>query len=592
MADEEEIGYRFVVEGTAETAAAFDKVAAAMKEQQRVQKMISETSSDIQRRNEIESIKKQAAEVNASESAFKRFNSAVVAANTNQVQFTAQLSKANLQFGQFRSAAGASAALVGNFGQSLAVIAPETTGFTKALQQGGMALSQFLGVLGGGPGILLGGAVAGLGLLMSAMATSKREADELAAATAKNTAELNAYLEQISSTRERVGQRLAKAADARSYEQRFQAGALSSQEYATEGAAARELAGRADEIRRRMLEANAAGQFEAANKLSAELAKALAAPARGEQARGFEQAARALEESISSGAVAARTIDIERELLEEAAAARAGGGGGGGRARAGTAGQGGALGTSDAAAFMMGQAEGGGLAARLQAESEAALKFQQDRVQQTYEAEQLQFEAKRQYAEAYTELVEQEAAKQLEAVTARQALERTAEQQLAMAKMQAVQMGTGAALKGISEVMKGHKLQIGAILEGLGDQFVAAGTGLIFQGLGLSANPVSPGAGAGMIAVGTAEVAFGLGLGAAGARGPGGSSATGSAGSNAGRPGGDGGAYSPYRDTFTPSSTAGPVIVNVTMPTVLSPTAEDGLRVQQAIDAGMRVYGR
>ena len=589
MADEEEIAYKFKVEGTAETAAAFDKTTAAMKEQQRVQKMITDTSSDIRRRNEIESLKKQAAEVNANESAFKRFSATVAAANNNQVQFTNQLVKANLQFGQFRSAAGASAALVGNFGQSLAVVAPETTGFVKALQQGGMALSQFLGILGGGPGILLGGAVAGLGLLMSAMASSKREADELAAATAKNTAELNAYLEQISSTRERVGQRLAKAADTRSYEQRFQAGELSSAEYATEGAASRELAAQAEDIRRRMLEANAAGQFDAANKLSAELAKALAAPARGEQARGFEQAARALEESISSGAVAARTIDIERELLEEAAAARAGGGAG--RARAGAAGPAGTIGTSDAAAFMMGQAEGGTLAERMQAESDAALKIQQETMQRSIESEQLLFEAKRQFAEDYTFLVEEESQRQLQAVMQRQAAEKAAEQQLAMARMQAVQMGTGAALKGISEVIKGHKLQIGAILEGLGDQFVASGTGLIFQGLGMSA--IVPGSGAGAIAVGTAEVAFGLGLGAAGARGPGGSSATSSAGGGgAGRPGGDGGAYSPYRDTFTPSSTAGPVFVNVTMPTVLSPTAEDGLRVQQAIDAGMRVYGR
>jgi hypothetical protein len=92
--------------------------------------------------------------------------------------------------------------------------------------------------------------------------------------------------------------------------------------------------------------------------------------------------------------------------------------------------------------------------------------------------------------------------------------------------------------------------------------------------------------GGAMVALGAAEMAVGLGLGAAGsAMQPPTASAGGTAGST--------GDSSPIRSNASSNgdSGRGPTVIYIDMPTVVSPSAEDGMRIRQAIDAASRVYG-
>lgn len=169
--------------------------------------------------------------------------------------------------------------------------------------------------------------------------------------------------------------------------------------------------------------------------------------------------------------------------------------------------------------------------------------------------------------------------------------ERLSEQRSANDKMyqavavQSSQIIAGAAIKSFQTMAKGQKAQIGMILEGIGDQAVAMGTMTVFDGIAKSIllDPRGPP----LIGIGGAEVAFGMGLGAVGAHGAGGSASGG--GKAQDNPYG----ANPYSNPQSPvNQNTGPTIININMPTVLSPSAEDGLRVQQALDAKNRVYGR
>ncbi len=151
-----------------------------------------------------------------------------------------------------------------------------------------------------------------------------------------------------------------------------------------------------------------------------------------------------------------------------------------------------------------------------------------------------------------------------------------------------------AATAGLANLAKGHKVSMGAIVESLGDQLVARGTMDGFEGASrlLSSYGIDP-TGWSLVALGATEVTAGIAMGAAGARNGGSASGGGGGRGRGGRGGGAsvGGASGPLRSRDGGGSGGGDTIVHVTMPTVVSPSAEDGRRVNQAIRESRRVYG-
>ena len=79
---------------------------------------------------------------------------------------------------------------------------PSISEYSGTIDIGIRSMSGFLGLLGGGPGIVLGGVVAAVGLLGAAMGSAKKEADELAKSTDKNSHSFAEYIEQIAKARD------------------------------------------------------------------------------------------------------------------------------------------------------------------------------------------------------------------------------------------------------------------------------------------------------------------------------------------------------------------------------------------------------
>jgi hypothetical protein len=148
-------------------------------------------------------------------------------------------------------------------------------------------------------------------------------------------------------------------------------------------------------------------------------------------------------------------------------------------------------------------------------------------------------------------------------------------------------MAGGAAANAFAAMARGEKVSMKAILASLGSQAIAAGTMKLFEAA-FAAFTLNPAA-AGMAAVGTAQIAFGAALSGAGA---GGGPSTGGGGGGS-LPGGR-----PVSPTFVPGSedtgakNPQPTVVhNHYHPAVVSPSAQDGRRSQEALDE-MRRQGR
>lgn len=573
--EEDKVEIKVTSEGTQQVAKDFDQMAGAMEKTVRTQKMLNDTGADIQRRNRIEDVKREARELNNVSHSFRNVAQNVVPAND-------ALQKATFQFGQFRAASAASAALLGNLGRSFTQIVPAAGGFQSVLQSGGMAMSQFLGILGGGPGILLGGAVAALGMLATAMANSKKEAEELAAETKRNNEELQEYLKTIGELRSKASERIGASKQAREYEDKFRSGSLSSDEYAAERAGSKDLRGQLGDITRRKNAAYAAGnQGDNVRTLAALETQAMNAPIRGEQARVFEQKAREREAAAAQNAEDLRMARHAEEVARADQEARAKGGG-----------------KAERTGFGFQAPEE--TQRQLQALSDLSVKMATDTQVAEYAVWKTGHDEK--YAALQTELderirVENEViAVQKEKEGERRALEAEADakmrernQLFTSMVMQNSQMVASTLIKAYTDMAKGHKVQLGTILEGVGDQMVAQGTFYIFDGIArlISLNP----GGAALVGVGTAMVAAGTGLGAAGANSAGGSNADARTATK------DRTNYAdPYGDTQAGrtnggGNAGGPTVVNVYMPSVLTPTAEDGLRVQEALRKSRGVYG-
>jgi len=563
VAEQGEVRIKVTAEGTTQAAKEIDKVTASLERQRKTEEMIAKTSDDLRRKNKVTAIQAEAAAQNQLFEATQR-------TATSATQVATALGGTTQQFGKFRSSIAASASLMGGLGAQFATLVPATAGMTKALQVGGASMAQFLGVLGGGPGMLLGGAVAAVGALAAYMSSATKEADELAKATEANAKAMGSYLTQIQKLRSEVTAAQAQKRDEGSLYSRLSSNRGSVQEYEAEiGTIESRLGndyysqGRIDKLYQ-----SGTGR-EAIVKTQAERA---ALQKRLEQMRGGlsyaqEQAAAGAQQASEQ---AAAGLDFDAAGTPGAPAKTAG--------------------TGDA--FAREQANQDVIAKLKAMESD----YSMEQRERTWEDQDIAIEAARAKEEETVAALERQHTYEREQLEITAAVrdremqkERQQRLQLAMIGVQTSQMMAGAALKGISEVVKGHKLQMGAIVEGIGDQMVAQGTAHLFQGM---AAAVLGTPAAALLGIGSAEIAAGLALGAVGARGAGGSASESKAAEKAGRDDPRGGPTDtdPYRNTFSPGINQ-PSVINIYLPSVLSATAEDGVRIRDALKQATNVYG-
>lgn len=562
MADDQ-IKIRIAAEGATQAAGEVDKLQKSLERQQKTQAMIAATTQQIQKQNMTASLKAEAAEVNNVAMALQR--------NQQAVQATAQ---AVNQFGvntqQLRAKLSPAASLIGSLTSQLTVLAPEATGAARALQVFGMAGSNFLGVLGGGPGIVLGGAVAAIGALATYMASAKKEADDLAKATEANAKAMGTYLDQLTKLRGEVSAARSQIKSEGDLQNRLRSGQGTSEEYGTEiDLLQRRLSNQyySDATLKGLLSARNRDEWDRRQQMRARLERQRDQFTRFQSAAGEQEAA-------------ARQIEFDRRTLElelEANPIEEKKGDGKNPYGPGW----GPVSEQMENLRKLYNDNANKIAEddlriaqeKRQAEADAFLAQMDEKARLTQEAREREAEleelAREQDAQSHARHMQQLAAQ-------RKMYQDTA--------VQSSQIVAGAAIKSFQLMAKGQKAEVGAILEGIGDQIVAMGTGYIFKGIAESIllNPQGPA----LIGVGTAAVGFGIGLGAAGARAPGGSSA-GGAPANSNQFGAN-----PYSNPQSPvNENKGPTIININMPTVVSPSPEDGERVRRAIAEAERVYG-
>jgi len=137
--------------------------------------------------------------------------------------------------------------------------------------------------------------------------------------------------------------------------------------------------------------------------------------------------------------------------------------------------------------------------------------------------------------------------------------------------------------KSLQDVVKGKKLEAGAIIESIGDSLFADGTANVLKAAALAWIPGYGWAAAGpLAAAGAAEIATGLAMGAAGARmtggsqagGKGGGAATPAAGTELGR----------QSDQYSniPTTSGAPVVINIS---TLNPSREAGVAIYDSMRA-------
>jgi hypothetical protein len=533
---------------------------------------------------------------------------------------------------KLRSQVGAGASAISQLGHAFAQVVPEVAGFQNALDIGMRSLGGMLGVLGGGPGIVLGGVVAAVGLLGSAMTSAKKEADELAKSTEANRKALGDYLSQITNLRQQVGQKQAANIGEAAKEQSLTKGTASAQDYAIEVEALQKLQTQRDTVNKELAAAYAEGNHDevvrlasirdAINKSTARIAELskLGTAVRGEdlgqkqaeaknkqdkldfegdlaEAGGMPEDKKKAAKPDDEASKTLARLDANRAAIEKLRDMQAD--------------------------YRDKQIEADKAAAKLEADNEIqTAKDKIEQIQRQYQ--QLEFnkkalvstsldEQKQAMDAALGEAIDSVAAKDAQQIAQLEEMRRAAWQeshdlfmQLEDEKAQQVSLniqkeksersqvtqslmalGTTAAqltAKQLSEAVKGHKIQAAMILEGIGDAMVAEGVRVMFQG-GAQLLMGNYASGGGLIALGAAEMGVGLGLGAAGAAAQPPPTATGNGASTT--------PASPIRDNQQSSNEnqRGPTVIYIDMPTVVSPSAEDGMRVRQAIDAASRVYG-
>lgn len=581
VAENDEIAIKIKADGAAETAKELDALTASLEKQRKTQEMIAKTAEQIKRNNVIDAIKKEAAEVNNLSAALQRNLAATQ-------QSAAAIGNQTSGLEGLRAKLGPTVALLGTLGTAFSQLMPQASGTIGAIQKVAASMSQVMAFAGSGGsvagpwGAVAGGIVGLISGIATAMGQAKTEADALAKATAENAKALGDYVEQITRLRGAMSAKISGTQNETDLRTRLLKGQGTEQEYKAEIATQNarldnpyySKAYTLTDLRKR---AQIGTEADAIRDYVTQLAGQMSEVKGQGYAATSNAADKRTQELVLAGSDVKEGKTPQQAWAEYVNKVKNTKGADNSFAMEQLGGD-----PNEMSEFSAG-------VLRDQAPSDKAAA---KRVDDAKRWKEMEIRINNETIEAINADREDAAAKDLARMNKRKDDLEKISQQEAAAQMAAVQMVTGASLKGISEVLKGKKLESGAILESLGDQFVAAGTGLIFTGLGLSANPFMPGSGAGMVSIGAAEVGFGLTLGAAGARMPGGSnSGGGGAGSAATGAGTVGAANDPYRNTFTPPGGGGPTIINLNFPTLLTPSAVDGARIEMAMAQARRVYG-
>lgn len=625
MADEKPIKIKVTADGTKEAADGLSKIGDQLDRQKSAIKAMDDAVAQSGYLARLAQYKAEATKLNA----VQEENAATVKKLTVSVKENAEAFADHST--KLRSQLGAGAGALSQLSQAFAQVVPEIGAFQNATDVALRSMGGFLGVLGGGAGIALGGIVAALGVLGSVMSSAKREADELAKSTKENAAALGDYASQIAGLRQNVGQHQSTAVADAKRQYALDAGNASGSDYAVEVASLKELIKKKDEVTKALQKAYEDGDRDTVVKLASIRDAINQAPAKIAKYQHSGLVARVGEEDQKrfSSQQKSDQLDFAGDLAdaggvpEKAEAAKP-------RADDASAFQR-RLAANRAAIDAIQKMESDAIDRQHKEEEEArkaafALEYADKKEQiekllnQYHESEfnksevlktnleQQRSDLETLIGETVTSLHATDAEQALQAEELkRQAMRDTHEEFMALQDEQAsliqqnlaAEKSTRAAVnqsmmalgttlgqmtaKQLSEAVKGHKIQAAMIVEGIGDAMVAEGVRVMFQGGAMLLGGNYAGGG-GMLALGAAELAAGLALGAAGsAMQPPAPAGGGTSEASA----------QPDRGSQTSNGNSGghTTIIYVDMPTVVSPSAEDGMRVRHAIDAASRVYG-
>lgn len=626
-AKQAKIQFKVSADGAKETADSLDRVTATLARQQTEVKAVTAANEAAERR-----YAEFRAEVERSQGVHSQnvvtFNRLGQAANDNakQIAINSQAVKEN---------AARFAELGGTVSRAFGQVIPAVGQFQGILDPVLRSLSGTLGILGGGgpAGIAAGGVIALVTGLGAAFSAAAKDADALAKETLENAKALGTYMQQIGELRGAASQRFAGYSSNLQRQKALDSGQASGAEYSAEVAAIKAFVEANKGNTEKLEAAYKAGDREQLTKLADIQKELAAAPFKIAEYSKLGSAARARDLGETRAGEANRQDKIEFDL----ALAEAGGMPDNPKA---------AKPAKDEAWAAMQRAEANKRAI------EAISKMENDYRQKQFAEEErirkqnfeLEFTQKKEQLDKLKAQFEQDAASntgtykgnlleqrqayedeivrglgELHATDADQVIkieqlkraqiletyelyskleEQRGEQVRKVAdqekrdreKMTAslMALGTTAAqltAKQLSEGAKGQKMYASTIVAGIGDAMVAEGVRVMFQG-GAQMLLGNYASGGGLLALGAAELAAGLGLGAAASEMP--------------QPPGVGGGKEqkdkdadPIRGASSNGSGdgRGPTVIYIDMPTVVSPSPEDGMRIRQAIDAASRVYG-
>lgn len=621
--------FKVSYEGQAEAAAGMLKVAEALERQKSATKAMDDAVAQSGYLARLASYRAEAAALNAEQDKQAATITKMSAAATENAR------QVGLQGQAVKETAMRFAELGGNVSRAFSNLSPAVAQFQGVLDPMLRTLGGTLNVLGGGGGlgIAAGGLVALVSGLGAAFGLAAKQADELAKQTRENAKALGNYQTQISALRGEVTQRISTDVGERERQQRLEGGKGTGDEYAVTVSELQALIKQKDEVTKALAQAYKEGDINTVRNLASIRDAINQAPARIASYSRMGAAARsnAVDERAAAQANRQDQLEFAGALMDAGGmpakpeAAKS--------ANDEASAMQGRIATNQAAIEAIRKMEDDYRQERI-AEEEAARKdaFQRELAQSQDHIKQLLDKAReleanktalletnlleqrvlleQQIGETVTGLHARDAEEMLAAEELkRQAMSETHEQFMALqdeqyqiiqqnlqaeratrAQVNQSMMALGTTLaqmtaKQLSEAVKGHKIQAAMIVEGLGDAMVAEGVRVMFQGatMMLLGNYAS---GGGLLAVGAAELAAGLALGAAGsAMQPPAPSGAGDANNAPGA--------SPVRDTQSSNGQVerGPTIIYIDIPTVISPSAEDGMRIRQAVDAASRVYG-
>lgn len=588
MAEENKIEITIVAEGAEEAAKALEGVNEALEKQVETQGELGKVTEESRKSGDgTEELKRAAEGAKKAAEAFGEYKEAAHKASK-------ALSETGDAGAAFRSKLGPATALIGNLSNSFSVLVPQSAGATKSMQVAGQAASQMLGVIGGGPGqLVIGTLIAGVAALASYFSTAKKEADGLAGAVDKNSEAAKGYLDTLNKLRGEVREKNQKQKEEDTRAQKLRKGTLSDNDYDEDlGAAQAMIKRRADDMREQAESSglNARQREIAVKRMIAVDPEIVKLKRKVDEIRAGMQLKKADTIDPESGLPydeknAKDKKESDLALIKANATGK--------KSRTFDYGQANEIKVkkpdTQSVAFMMAQLdaiERENKDKQLKRDQDAEIGHRESELHARRDQLERESELKRQFAEADAEgvaRIEQDARDRRDAAEQKSFEKMQSNHQMLQdVATQSANIMAGTAIKSFQLMAKGQKQEVGAILEGIGDQIVAMGTGYVFKGIAESIllNAQGPA----LIGVGSAAVAFGIGLGAAGAHAPGGSTASHTPASA--------NPYSP-RDYQSPSPLGkqGPTIVNINFPTVLSPSAIDGARIQSAWRQAQRVYG-